>query len=283
MDLTSEEKDLLWKFRFFMQSNKKALAKFLQCVNWDLINEVNQAIDVLNDWSPMDVDDSLELLSSKFTHAAVRRYAVKRLKEAGTNEDLSLYLLQLVQALKYENFDEIKSGADSSFVQEVTGTSVFDPNWRMDSSSTRSIGDRNLSVDVAEDASSLFATDSTTDENVFYSGDVKNDGASESDTDLATFLISIACKDASIANYLYWYLKVECDSYTTTYDAAASQHQQERGERIRAMYKIVLLRLSRALAKGGVEARRRRAQLVVQQKFVDRIVKVCCFFIYSTG
>lgn len=37
------------------------------------------------------------------------RYAISRLKQA-PDEDLMLYLLQLVQALKYENFDEIKEG-----------------------------------------------------------------------------------------------------------------------------------------------------------------------------
>lgn len=39
----------------------------------------------------------------------IHRYAISRLKQA-PDEDLMLYLLQLVQALKYENFDEIKEG-----------------------------------------------------------------------------------------------------------------------------------------------------------------------------
>lgn len=34
-------------------------------------------------------------------------YAITRLKQA-PDEDLVLYLLQLVQALKYENFDDIE-------------------------------------------------------------------------------------------------------------------------------------------------------------------------------
>ena len=40
---------------------------------------------------------------------SVRRYAVKRLSQT-SDENLVLYLLQLVQALKYENFEEIKQG-----------------------------------------------------------------------------------------------------------------------------------------------------------------------------
>jgi phosphatidylinositol 3-kinase len=37
---------------------------------------------MLQQWTPMDVEDALELLSSNFTHPAVRRYAVTRLKQA---------------------------------------------------------------------------------------------------------------------------------------------------------------------------------------------------------
>lgn len=64
---------------------------------------------MLKIWAPMDVEDALELLSPNFTHPAVRKYAISRLQQA-PDEDLMLYLLQLVQALKYENFDDIKDG-----------------------------------------------------------------------------------------------------------------------------------------------------------------------------
>lgn len=106
--LTSEEKDLLWKYRFFLTSQKKALTKFLKCVNWDVEKEEKQALELLEKWIPVDVDDALELLSSNpnFKHPTVRTYGVTRLKQA-SDEDLVLYLLQLVQALKYENHREI--------------------------------------------------------------------------------------------------------------------------------------------------------------------------------
>lgn len=92
-----------------MSNQKKALTKFLKCVNWTQSGEVKQALGMLENWTPMDVEDALELLSPNFTHAGVRRYAISRLQEA-PDEDLMLYLLQLVQALKYENFDDIKEG-----------------------------------------------------------------------------------------------------------------------------------------------------------------------------
>lgn len=80
--LTSEEQDLIWKFRFYLITQKKALAKFLKCLNWEVQSEASQAMDLLLDWAPMDIEDALELLSPQFTHPSVRRYAVSRLKQA---------------------------------------------------------------------------------------------------------------------------------------------------------------------------------------------------------
>lgn len=51
-------------------------------MNWDLPQEAKQALELLGKWRPMDVEDSLELLSSQFTNPTVRRYAVARLQQA---------------------------------------------------------------------------------------------------------------------------------------------------------------------------------------------------------
>jgi len=60
----------------------QALTKFLKSVNWKVPQEEKQALDLLNKWSPMDVDDALELLSPAFVNPAVRKYAVTRLQQA---------------------------------------------------------------------------------------------------------------------------------------------------------------------------------------------------------
>lgn len=100
-DLTSGEKDLLWKFRYYLTRDKKALTKFLKSVSWSEPVEAKQAVSLLPQWEEIDVDDALELLGPQFEHPAVRAYAVERLKKAD-DEELQLYLLQLVQALKFE-------------------------------------------------------------------------------------------------------------------------------------------------------------------------------------
>jgi phosphatidylinositol 3-kinase len=80
--LTSEEKDLLWKFRFYLTRDKRALTKFLKCVVWTDPTEVKQATELLSRWTEVDVDDALELLGPTFRNKAVRAYAVERLRKA---------------------------------------------------------------------------------------------------------------------------------------------------------------------------------------------------------
>lgn len=100
--LTPEEKDLVWKFRYHLTKDKRALTKFVKSVNWQDQSESKQAIQVMSKWIEIDVDDALELLGPTFDASAVRAYSVDRLRKADDHE-LLLYLLQLVQALKFEH------------------------------------------------------------------------------------------------------------------------------------------------------------------------------------
>jgi len=101
-NLLPEEKDLVWKFRYHLTRDKRALTKFVKSVNWQDQAESRQAVQVLGRWTEIDVDDALELLGPTFDNQAVRAYAVERLRKADDHE-LLLYLLQLVQALKFEH------------------------------------------------------------------------------------------------------------------------------------------------------------------------------------
>ena len=83
-------------FRYYLSANKKSLAKFVKCVNWKVASEAMLAMDLISKWAPMDVEDALELLGPSFRHPGVRQYAVNRLHKS-PDEDLQLYLLQLVQ------------------------------------------------------------------------------------------------------------------------------------------------------------------------------------------
>ena len=100
-ELNAEEKDLVWKFRHHLTRDKRALTKFVKSVAWQDQSEARQAVQLLPKWTEIDVDDALELLGPTFDNSAVRAYAVDRLRESD-DEELLLYLLQLVQALKFE-------------------------------------------------------------------------------------------------------------------------------------------------------------------------------------
>jgi phosphatidylinositol 3-kinase len=103
--LEVDEKQLVWKFRFSLMSEKKALTKFVRSVDWSDNQEAKQAVELIGKWETIDVADALELLSPDFESDEVRGYAVSVLERAD-DEELQCYLLQLVQALRFERSDK---------------------------------------------------------------------------------------------------------------------------------------------------------------------------------
>ncbi|CAK7228895.1 Phosphatidylinositol (PI) 3-kinase [Sporothrix bragantina] len=177
--LSSEEKDLVWKFRYHLTREKKAVTKFVKSVNWQDTAEAKQAVQVLGRWTNIDVDDALELLGPTFDHRAVRAYAVERLRKSGDSE-LLLYLLQLVQALKFEHISTSES-AGGEDEDRQRPQNEHDP----------------------ADVSSGTTTTTTTTH----------------DSSLARFLITRAAGNLMLGNYFYWYLMVECDDHSAEQSA----------------------------------------------------------------
>lgn len=110
--LTQDELDLVWKYRFYLLAQRKALPKFLRSVlDWKWRGqtsssstsastaEVNEALELLQKWERIDVYDSLELLSPDFQHPAVRRYAVSVLDTAPDRVRCSSYIPTLYISL----------------------------------------------------------------------------------------------------------------------------------------------------------------------------------------
>lgn len=283
--LTANDQDLLWKFRFYLSSHRRALTKFLECVNWNRPGEVRQALSMMKQWAPMDVEDALELLTPKFTHPAVRKYAISRLKQA-PDDDLLLYLLQLVQALKYEDFMEIHDeyartcGKESVELERegregrerlmhsahrASQHSLLAASVLTVSDMTSSITSRR-STDGVEDAPP--ALDNSVNGNNNSTADNNNAFSEQTDPteerlSLASFLISRACNNSVVANYLYWYLLIECEDQDQARDQAA-----------RSMYLAVMRTFSHRLAKGTAEQQRTRSFLARQQVFIDKLVRL---------
>lgn len=104
--LSEDDKDLLYKFRYALTDNKRALVKLLLSINWNVPSEVSELPTLLGMWkekSPIELSDALKLLGREeaFQNPTVRMYAVDTL-HAASDDELLTYLLQLVQALRYE-------------------------------------------------------------------------------------------------------------------------------------------------------------------------------------
>ena len=201
--LTREEKDLLWRFRFSLVDNRKALTKFLLAVEWNEESEVVQAAELLEQWrkrSPIAVTDALKMLGKDvaFQTSLVRAYAIETLATA-PDEELQLYLLQLVQALKYE---------------EITLDDM--------------IGKR-------------------TESGVKFKAPVS----------LANFLIERAAKSLTLANYLYWYIKVEMEDAT-------------HGERYAIVFSSLRRRLTHVF---NYKSMTMWDRLLMQDQFITGIMK----------
>lgn len=242
--LTTEEQDLIWKFRFYLSNQKKASVKFLECVNWKLPAEVRQALDILQQWAPMDVEDALRLLSPLFQHVDVRRYAVTRLQHA-SDEDLLLYLLQLVQALRYENFQEINAR-----YRHLSGLTSAEDGLTLDNLS--------ISGDVTGASANVNASSGSPDLATYYENMEK-----DSTMDLATFLINRSCKNFSLANYFYWYLMVECDDY---------ESPMKQDNSIKNMYTTVTKTFLLTLKYGNADMQQKYLYLKRQKLFIDKLL-----------
>lgn len=272
--LNSEEQDLLWKFRFYLCSHKKALIKFLKCINWGTPDEVQQALSLLNKWAAMDVEDALELLGPTFRQREVRRYAIGRLMQA-SDEDLLLYLLQLVQALKYENFDDINGSYNLMFPTLSTTThSPQDVGNVIDQTTTTNVTDVNREQrQFGLHTSNLFSSTVSVAKNMSHVSSLHGDGQSFGTSialnvsnnaninmpdyvnedmpgignysNLSVFLIQRACRNATLANYLFWYLSIEVEEQASI----RKQH-----ENIHKMYALVRKMFLKVLKNGKMSA-----------------------------
>ena len=90
---SSPPKDLLWRFRFSLVDNRRALTKFLLAVDWSVESEVVQAAELLEQWrkrSPIEVSDALKLLGKHvaFQTSLVRRNADDAISESSSRNKL---------------------------------------------------------------------------------------------------------------------------------------------------------------------------------------------------
>uniref|UniRef100_A0A667X7R8 phosphatidylinositol-4,5-bisphosphate 3-kinase n=1 Tax=Myripristis murdjan TaxID=586833 RepID=A0A667X7R8_9TELE len=122
--LCENEKDLIWTLRHDCHENfPQSLPKLLLSVKWSKHEDMAQLQALLQIWPKLSPRDALELLDFNYPDQYVREYAVRCLRDMSkpliiclslflpippppptSDEELSQYLLQLVQVLRYEPY-----------------------------------------------------------------------------------------------------------------------------------------------------------------------------------
>ncbi|KAG5452089.1 Phosphatidylinositol 3-kinase catalytic subunit type 3 [Clonorchis sinensis] len=276
-DLPEADSDLVWQHRFYLAEKypEAALAKFLLAVRWEYPEQVEQAVELLHQWPVVAPEYVLELFNRQFIHLAVRRFAVLRL-HAARDEELLLYLYQLVQALYYENWHDILSTpvkpmdcvatasglnqtlqnadlAERSLQEDQTdpGVENLPPNL---SSSRKPLDTRNVSVRSPHSPRSHNSQSLIVEIGGRWTEALKDKWKE----DLTTFLIRRALCSWPVANYLYWFLRVELDEPLSP----ASE-----------MYTHVLELLQSALYHGNETQRAWYKELVRQSLFLADLLQ----------
>lgn len=110
-ELFEQDKDLIWLLRYEVRERyPHQLSCLLQAVKWNNHVDVAKMSVLLESWPTLEswpqkrIDRALELMDSDYPDYHVRKFAVKCLNDALGDDELSQYLLQLVQALKYETY-----------------------------------------------------------------------------------------------------------------------------------------------------------------------------------
>uniref|UniRef100_A0A3P9K527 Phosphatidylinositol 4,5-bisphosphate 3-kinase catalytic subunit gamma isoform n=1 Tax=Oryzias latipes TaxID=8090 RepID=A0A3P9K527_ORYLA len=108
--LSPEDKELLWHFRQECMRDPRAYPKLLGSVKWGKQEDVlatHRLLERSNAWdtSGLDVGLAMQLLDCHYSDSHVRSMAVRKL-ETLEDDDVLRYLLQLVQAVKFEPYHD---------------------------------------------------------------------------------------------------------------------------------------------------------------------------------
>ena len=205
--LKPREATLLWNFSYSLTDNPKALTKVILAVQWDMQQEVDHMKTLLQQWTEktnIDVSDALKLLGrgkenvsnssdnlSKLKKAnydaIVRSYAVQVLSKRSV-EELIIYILQLVQALRYDTtaLETIKEMKESRIILGDGVLGAIESNTTNINSYTLSFKWKDKLIEAGRTIPKILER-----------------------SNLAAFLVDKGSNSIQFATFLFWFLKVE--------------------------------------------------------------------------
>ena len=102
--LADRETDVLWKYRnYVVKRISNSLPKLIRCVRWNDPAMVKTLHEIVDTSPQISTFHALRLLDYRYADMKVRAYAVQCL-DSLTDHELILYLLQLVQSVKFEPY-----------------------------------------------------------------------------------------------------------------------------------------------------------------------------------
>ncbi|XP_067951586.1 phosphatidylinositol 4,5-bisphosphate 3-kinase catalytic subunit alpha isoform-like isoform X2 [Watersipora subatra] len=101
-ELADQDKVALWANRYYCVRFPHVLPKLLTATDWGERRSVMEIYFLLKIWPIIEPEVALALLDCSYPDPRVRAYAVHCLEENLDDNRLSLYLLQLVQVIKFE-------------------------------------------------------------------------------------------------------------------------------------------------------------------------------------
>lgn len=253
--VSAKERNIVWKYRWYLLNklvvgNKAGwnnfTVNFIKCVDWNNESEVNdfEAIlkslsDVASTKAPwtknkykaitgwwvfeqeLEVIDSLELLTGNYRHKTIRAMAINRLAQAN-DEELSMFMVQLVQNIKYDitqpgdnvsttSVSRLSEGEQSINEEVMDGSDIEDNQARSISSSTFTNGSSEFQLVDREVSKSDTLLISAMDELLAKKKTISQFKAPLIHSPLVDFLIKRAIDNTSLSYSLYWCLKVEAD------------------------------------------------------------------------
>ena len=101
--ITNADREYLWNLRKQLINQSDLLPAFILSMQWRNSDRVQELYALLDLWHKPTPYEAIVLLDRRFMDPKVRAYAVHCL-ECIENEELSLYMMQLCQQLKFENY-----------------------------------------------------------------------------------------------------------------------------------------------------------------------------------
>jgi phosphatidylinositol-4,5-bisphosphate 3-kinase len=102
-EMTSMDCRNVWFARDTLTSHPSALVFVLRCVDWSRYEQVQEMYALLHHWCPLPSSIALNLLGPETSDPNVRAFAVRQLESLDDSE-LSIFMLHLTHALKFETF-----------------------------------------------------------------------------------------------------------------------------------------------------------------------------------